>query len=117
MHYDSHCECLRDAVTALAHRLANTITPWKDIQAFVSNHLVALDKCPGIRPIGIRESLRHSVGKAICYATCDDLTVLCGSNQLRTYVVVLTVEEKELFMLWLICSGRIVLCHWARPYF
>ena len=48
----------------------------------MSNRLIALDKCPGVRSIGIGESLRRIVGKAVCSATRLDLAVHCGTNQL-----------------------------------
>ena len=82
LRYGTHSEHLKDAVAALARRLANTVTPWQDIRALVFNRWIALDKCPGIRPIGIGESLRRIVGKTVCSVTHDDLTVLCGSDQL-----------------------------------
>jgi len=44
--------------------------------------LIALDKCPGIWPIDIGESLHHIVGKVVCSATRSDLTILSGTDQL-----------------------------------
>ena len=35
----------------LSHWLANTIVPWDQVRILVSNHLIALDKCPGVRPV------------------------------------------------------------------
>ena len=52
------------------------------INALVANHLIVLDKCPGVHPIGIRETLRRVIGKAVCYATRVDVELACGSNQL-----------------------------------
>jgi len=69
-------------VAALARRLANTIMPWDDICALVSNRLIALDKSPGVQPIGIGETLHRLLGKAICSATHLDIEPLCGSDQL-----------------------------------
>ena len=73
---------LCDAVAALARRLLNSIVPWEDISALVANRLIVLDKCPGVRPIGIGETLQRVVGKALCYATRVDVELACGSDQL-----------------------------------
>ena len=35
----------------------------------MSNHLIALDKYPGVHPVGVGETLRWVVGKAVCMAT------------------------------------------------
>ena len=73
---------LCDAVAALACKLLNSIVPWDNISALVANCLIALDKCPGVCPIGNGESLRCVVGKAVCYVTIGDVVLACGSDQL-----------------------------------
>ena len=69
-------------VATLWHRLCNIIISWEDYRALVASPLIVLDKCPGIGPIGIDETLHRIVGKTICLATCIDVTVAFGSDQL-----------------------------------
>ena len=75
--YSAH---LRDAVAGLACHLANTVVKWEDVCALMANRLIALDKCPGIRPIGIGEALRRVLGKGVALATCADLEEVCGTR-------------------------------------
>ena len=48
----------------------------------MSGRLIALDKCPGSRPIGIGECLRRIMCKCMAKATKKDLEETCGSQQL-----------------------------------
>ena len=59
--YGAHSERLRDATAELARRLANTLVEWNDIRALMPSRLLAIDKCPGVWPIGVGEVLRRIV--------------------------------------------------------
>ena len=82
LRFGAHNSKLCDAIAALARRLLNSIVPWDNISALVTNRLIALDKCPGVHPIGIGETLRCVIGKAMCYATRVDVELACGYDQL-----------------------------------
>ena len=50
--------------------------------ALMACRLIALDKCPGVRPIGICETARQTISKAVLFATKSDLQDATGSVQL-----------------------------------
>ena len=80
--YGSHSEQLKDAITELSRPIASTIIDWDDIQTLMACRLIALDKCPGVCPIGVGEVSRHILSKVMAAATSTDVEELCGTNQL-----------------------------------
>ena len=73
---------LCDAIALLARRLGTSYLDPSGIQAFVACRLVALDKCPGVRPIGIGEVLRRIVGKAVLSILKEEIMEATGVLQL-----------------------------------
>ena len=80
--YGSHSAKLRDAVASLACLMANHLIDWGLIRALMSCRLIALNKNPGVRPIGVGEVLRRLLGKAMVVTTGIDVEELCGADQL-----------------------------------
>ena len=81
LRYGAHSTSLCDSA-ALARRLCNGLVPWKEISCLMANRLITLDKCPGVRPIGIGESLRRLIGKAVVTVTRFDAKDVCDNTQL-----------------------------------
>ena len=57
----------------------NTIT--SNIEALLGCRLIPLDKCPGLRPIGVGEVLRRIAGKAVMAVVKEDVQTSAGSLQ------------------------------------
>ena len=54
------------------------------LTAFVNNRLVALDKCPGVRPVGIGEVERRALGKAVLSVLSQEVKEAAGVDNMCT---------------------------------
>ena len=82
--YKAEGKRLREQIAQLARKLASEIVDPKTLEAFVACRLIPLDKCPGIRPIGIGEILRRIIGKTIGWALKEDIQQAAGPLQAAT---------------------------------
>ena len=62
--------------------LANSHPPWAAYRATMANRLVALDKEPGTRPVGIGESYRRLWAKCLLKAIGSQATAACSNYNL-----------------------------------
>eukprot|EP00957_Ditylum_brightwellii_P162832 12399607-Ditylum_brightwellii.AAC.1 len=75
-------EELREEMAQLADWLANRSPPWAAYHALMACRLVALDKSPGTRPVGIGEIIRRMAAKMVIRATGGEAKVACDNIQL-----------------------------------
>ena len=75
-------EELRVVVARLADWMANSSPPWAAYRALMACCLVALDKRPGVCPVGIGETLRRALAKLVMRAAGDQAKTACGNLQL-----------------------------------
>ena len=72
------------ALASLAKRICTTHVDPACLAPFTACRLIALDKCPGVRPIGIGEVMRRIIGKAVIGIITPDILKVTGSIQLCT---------------------------------
>ena len=60
----------------------NSSHPWAAYCALMACCLVALDKRPGVRPVGIGEMLRRALAKLVMRAAGDQAKTACGNLRL-----------------------------------
>ena len=70
-----------NTLAAIAKRLCSSYVNPSGLIAFTASRLIALDKCPGVRPIGVGEVIRI-VGKAILSVIGYDIQDAAGAIQL-----------------------------------
>lgn len=82
------CSCfsastdLCDAIALFTCRLCTSFLDPSSLSAFVTCRLITLEKCPGVRPIGVGETIRHIVCTSIMTITRNDILDSVGSLQL-----------------------------------
>lgn len=73
---------LREALAAIARRICSSFVDPEPLQALTAGRLVALDKCRGVRPVGIGEVAKRIMSKAILTVIREDVRRVVGSHQL-----------------------------------
>ena len=82
LRFGRESEALREEMAAWTNWLANTAPPWAAYRAMMANRLVALDKQPGTRPVGIGEVYRRLWAKCLLKAIGSQATAACGNFNL-----------------------------------
>ena len=73
---------LCSALASLARKISTTYVDPSGLYPFLASRLIAIDKLPGVRPIGIGEVVRRIVGKAVLSILRDDILEATGTDQL-----------------------------------
>ena len=82
MKYGLMSGALREEVAMLTDWLSNDRPPWASYRALMSGRLVAIDKNPGIRPIGVGETWQRLITKVNLKVTGEGAVLSCGDKQL-----------------------------------
>jgi len=80
--FGSSSDRLRSTLASVTRWLANGFPPWAAYRALMSGRLLALDKCPGVRPIGIGETWRRAIAKCVLHVAGKEASASCGVDQL-----------------------------------
>ena len=82
LRFGAESEALRAELALLANILANEHPPWASYRALMACRLVALDKQPGVRPVGIGEIFRRLIAKCVLAAVGHQAMEACGNLNL-----------------------------------
>ena len=82
IHFRCASKQFRVVVASLADWMDNSSPPWAAYRALMACRLVALDKRPRVRPVGIGEMLRWALAKLVIRVAGDQAKTVCGNLQL-----------------------------------
>ena len=82
LHFICVSEEFRVAVADLSDWMNNSSPLWVAHRSLVACCLVALDKRPGVRPVGIRDTILQAINKIFMRAEGDQVKMACGSLQI-----------------------------------
>ena len=80
--YKGTSDKLCRTVATLARRLATDQVAFEIIEALVRGRLLPLDKCPGVRPVGVGEVLRRLLSKIVASRCRNEIQETAGHLQL-----------------------------------
>ena len=73
---------LRLIVEYFIEWMSNGRLPWSAYRALTSGRLIALDKQPGIRPVGVGEMWRRLIANCLLKVAGPEAKAACGTTQL-----------------------------------
>ena len=82
MRFGAESERLRIVLARMTEWLANESPSWAAYRALMACRLVALDKQPGVRPVGIGEVYRRLMAKIVIDKVGEQATAECGNLNL-----------------------------------
>jgi len=82
LRYGAESQALREEMAQWTMWLANESPPWAAYRALMAGRLVALDKQPGVRPVGIGEIYRRLMAKCLLVRTGHTATAACDNLNL-----------------------------------
>jgi hypothetical protein len=82
LRFGKESEALRNEMARWAAWLANNNPLWAAYQALMAARLVALDKQPGVHPVGIGEVWRRLFSKVLLKVVGSQATAACGNYNL-----------------------------------
>jgi hypothetical protein len=82
LRFGAESEALRNEMASWAEWLANAAPPYAAYRALMACRLVALDKQPGVRPVGIGEIYRRLLAKCLLKVEGHQATSACGNHNL-----------------------------------
>ena len=73
---------LCNSLALVARKICTIYVDPQGIAALTANRLIALDKCPGVRPICVGEIIRRIISKAVPSVIKSDVLEAAGTLQL-----------------------------------